>query len=282
MDRELQVLAPELIAELQEVLSWYRNKKQRLLPYRELPLPTTQVYIARTPTAGIPARDPDIGSGSPGSGTGTESAIADVFWATCNCYYIDDTIQSDVDIFKMDFDLPVYNLGKLAIPGRTLIFAVLDATGKWIALPFDFNQSAIGFWARLTNKTYVSGGYIQYSFEPVSDSNLPSAITWTDGGPSAKFAYEVNNVGVPVALSETPGTGTGTHTTQDEFPTIVWMTLGKTGTYYLFSAPPRWEIVQIESGGPPTYLGHILEWNQSTQALMLFEKCLIIDANALP
>jgi hypothetical protein len=287
-DDELIAFGRRDVDELQDVLRWWRRQQMTTPPrapesIRNAP----DVYIARTPAAGIPARQGDPGSaspGSPGSGTGTDSAAYDVFWATCRCYRIDDSVSSDVDVFLIDQKLTVYNLSKNAIPGKTLIYAIKDKTGKWVAVPFDgTGGSSAGFWARLTNKAFISGGYIRYTFEYVTDSDIPTAITWTDAGVSIKYAYEVNNVDIPVALSESPGSGTGTHTAQDAFPTIVWMWPSNTGRYYLFWAVARWEIVEIVSGSAPTYIGYIKRYDQTnpTPTLFNFEKCIIIDANAL-
>lgn len=73
---------------------------------------------------------------------------------------------------------------------------------------YEFQLSEAGFWARLVSKTVVADEYIEYGYQPVADSDIPVPITWTGSGSGAAvdFAYEVNDVDLPVVA---PSSGAG-------------------------------------------------------------------------
>lgn len=256
-------------------------------------------YVVLTPPGGIPAMweetvyDEGTGSGTQnddlaGTGSGTVGDAGDrPGFADCDVYQLQDQLNNGKPLHHprlepLGFTITVYNKSFTAIPGGHFYNAVRDPWGFWYVDQAASSATASGLWGRLTGKSYPPGGYIQYTFELVADSDSPTAVTWTDQSTTG-IAYEANNVDVPVALDETPGTGTGTHTTQDEFPTIVLLWKGA-GDYYLFWAVARIEIVQIESGSAPEWSGFIKGYDQSNPSdpLFNFEACLIVDANALP
>lgn len=255
------------------------------------------VYLALTPPGGIPAmweeRGTGTGSGTQGdqsagtTGTGTLGDVGDrPGYADCTLFQLNYATSTGRALThprtgSLGFTERVYNPTFTAIPGGHYFPVMRDPFGDWWIVQGGGGGSTTGFWARLTNKTFISGGYIQYTYEKVKDSPTPSAITWTDLA-STGTAYEVNNVDVPVALSETPGTSTGTHTSQDEFPTIVWMWPSPNGSYALFDQPPRIEICQIISGSGGVYQAYVLRYDQVSGGLANLEKCTLIDANSLP
>lgn len=90
--------------------------------------PAPEVYVVRTPDAGIAA----LGPTGTGSGTDTYPMAGDVAGsATCSVYYIDDTGT----LVDAGFTITVYNLSLQRIYGDIFITARRDKFGKWVADP---------------------------------------------------------------------------------------------------------------------------------------------------
>lgn len=193
-EQELQVPSPALIQELQDMLAWWRARKMEP-PKSVLPplAQTPDVYIARAPKTGIPAREDDPGSGCPGSGT--DSSIADVFSADCECYRIDDSVPSDVDLFKIHRTLPIYNIGPTAIAGHAPLLVVKDKTGKWVGVPIITGGTTLFVFFTLsgaltTSTSSVSGCTVNRYFgganpgATITVSNVPASSNYIFSGAS--------------------------------------------------------------------------------------------------
>lgn len=257
------------------------------------------MYVVLTPPGGIPAMWEETSGGGTGSagdavagtGTGTLGDQGDrPGFADCDAYGLTFVTPGGAQLThprleSLGFSVTVYNAAFTAVPGSRFVTAVRDALGQWWAdrLPGSSAAAPAGFWARLTGKTYVTGEFIRYTFEPVIDGTSPTTVTWTDGAVSGSYAYEVNNTDLVVAVSEAAGTGTGTSTTQDDYPTIVWMWPSSYGSYYLFEITPRWEFVAItdHADGSQRFPGRIVTWDQYNQQVITLEgDILIFDINA--
>lgn len=170
---------------------------------------------------------------------------------------------------------PLYNPGAHRVTTR-----ILPVQWNWLETgnPVNVSGTPTGFWARLTGKSYPPFSDIVYTFVPVTDSDDPTPITWTDGPTNALPAFEANNNDIAVSP---PGGGIYSGST-DNRPTIVWMQLGSEGDYYLFVAEPRVDLCEIRSGGGGIYGGVQLGYNDGTGQLFDFEPVILIDANLLP
>lgn len=83
-----------------------------------------EVYVAKTPSGGIPA----IASGDAGTGTGGYDEPGS---ATCEIYCIDET-DNTPDLRDIDLEQIVYNVSSTAVSGDTYVFVARDKFGHWI------------------------------------------------------------------------------------------------------------------------------------------------------
>lgn len=98
---------------------------------------TPDVYIARTPAGGIEGYTTPLG-------TDSGSDAADAHYGYCQIYRIRD-IGSDVDVIPISIYRDVWNLSREGIAGDTLIGAIKDKTGKWLAFPFSGGAKFVRF-----------------------------------------------------------------------------------------------------------------------------------------
>ena len=242
-----------------------------------------EIYVAKTPSAGIPA----ITQTNPGK-------------ADCEIYRLIPAIGSDgeADLEEVpNHEKTVYNISGIDIEGDVYVLVSKEKYGSWVVGP----PGDAGFWGRITHKTPGGGGeYTRYQFTRVHDSVDPRAITWLDGELTG-IAFEVNNIDLPVYNGEVG-------TAADHPPLIVWLRKGEnaipgftgtgtlpevtgTGTgsgrgetYYLFDQQPRWEFVEkLGVAGEDGYAdGVLLRWDQPSDSWISVESVYIIDANATP
>lgn len=160
-------------------------------------------------------------------------------------------------------------------------------TTRILPVPWDWRETGCprqiggggdsGFHARLTKKTYPAfGGYIEYNFDRLTDTDDPVAITWTDATQDPFPAYELNNIDVPVSASGTLYSGGS-----DDHPTIVRMYKGA-GDYYLFDSQPRWEFVKQLSPADTNGRSDAasVRYDQDVQQFKLWESGFLLDVNS--
>lgn len=116
---------------LRHLIQWYRtqspilNTRNRPQIERERNSEAPQLYIARTPTDGIPSNSSnDVGSPSDDEPGSAECEIYQVLRYN-NPVTVSPTAANDKT---------VYNIGNDSIPGDTWIIVARDAFGSWIAI----------------------------------------------------------------------------------------------------------------------------------------------------
>ncbi len=83
---------------------------------------TPEVYVAKTPTGGIPAN-------AEGTGTGT-GAADDPGQAECNVYQLN---PSTLELENIGYPQTVYNLSTTVVAGNTFVLVLRDKFGVWWA-----------------------------------------------------------------------------------------------------------------------------------------------------
>jgi hypothetical protein len=160
MSETLAGLTPEECDLLRDMAQWYGQRKAELKHAPPHLGTAPHAYIVVAPNGGIAAYDPE-------PGTDTGSSVADVNYANCKCYRIDNSFLSDVDVKPISRTLPVWNLGPSAVTVGTIGLAVRDETGKWIWTPLSAGTSSGG----LT--------FIETKGGNVTLSTLSSSVTGT-------------------------------------------------------------------------------------------------------
>lgn len=219
-----------------------------------------EVYVARTPTGGIPQLD----EGS-GVGTGT-SATDSPGRANCDIYrvkrYGDVPELEDVP----NFSKLVYNLAGDLIPGNQWVIVVRDKYGDWFVVNANASGNGSGssdrILVRLTDKTYTANEFVRYSWERVTDSLTPTPVTYTTGSAGVEPAYEVNDNDLGV-------------------PTITYLRPGA-GSWYLIDEQPLWDFVQKTAPQQGGYFpGNRVYWDMDSNTVQPRYEIRIVDLNVL-
>ena len=277
----LTVTNEELVLLRQMLADYLRDRRFQPRFVDEPDDQATEVHVARTPTGGIPARTLlDDGSTEPGR-------------AECDIYRI--TVDRDGNpLITEVYGLAktVYNVSATSIAQDSWVAVHKDKWGIWLVS----TPGTSGFWARLTNKTYVDGNYVAYSWVRVIPNVDSTPLDFTDtddtGEPGNYPAYEVNNSDLPVAYDESEhGTASATSTSTDTtasnaYPFIAWLVPGD-GAFYLFEQAPRWEDLEIDTSlaavvrGSVTYRwAWLLRYNQVTKLVERTYYVLVRDISS--
>lgn len=123
---------PASLKDLGEMLQWWKSfKKDKQGPTRSTPPPPegdrVWGYVVLTPPAGIPALDVTAGTDT-GTGTGDEAG-----WQSCQVWKRDPDSDIHGGLMYAGFDVEVYNIGSVAIPGSIYVHVTRDAFGDWYA-----------------------------------------------------------------------------------------------------------------------------------------------------
>lgn len=127
-DQKIPILTPKDLAVLRRLLDW--AKKVRPNPsLRTGPIDEghqgPEVYVAKTPAAGIPALAVDTGTGTSGVGIGS---------AECPIYRVDLEYGSYKLIAVAGLEYPVYNPTMASVDGDSWLLVVRDKFGNWMAV----------------------------------------------------------------------------------------------------------------------------------------------------
>lgn len=154
MSEEIEYLTKADVADFNAMRAEWRQRMAMLQLASLTPTQTPDVYIVYTPGGGIPAASSE-------PTTGTDSSIIDVNNATCDCYRIDDSVPSDLDVFKIGRQLPIWNLSTTAVTGNTIGLGVKDKTGKWVFVPVGSGMGGVGSpqTADLTSDVNLTSSY---------------------------------------------------------------------------------------------------------------------------
>lgn len=232
------------------------------LDHEEFPAP--EIYIARTPSGGIPS--------APGTGTSDPPGCAE-----CQIYQLvpgggvgtgtgcDIAIEEVEDTTKI-----VYNLSADDISGNLWILVAREKFGYWMAIrPQGGGGSGSGVGGaipvRITSKNYTLNPFTTYGWNRVT-SGTPF-LTWTDGIES--------------------GTGTSDPLFSEEnvdlkVPQIVRARRGDAGEW-LTSERERVEIVFKSSEtalADGTFPGILMRWDQTSNTLIPVRAIRLVDVNA--
>lgn len=153
---------------MRDLLAWWRRQPGNVPGKRgpERPPPKApDVYVALTPSAGIPPLT-DV----PGTGTLVHEEPGS---ASCAIYRLDDDTG---ELFAaVDVTRTVYNLAESAIDGGIFIPVWRDKWGAWLAQPSGDGS----FFAQIGNRTEVQEVGTSTSFTPYAGT-----------GPQAIFLYD--------------------------------------------------------------------------------------------
>lgn len=278
-EKNLLTVTKEELDLLRQMAADYR-KERRFQPRftEDQDDQATEVHVAKTPADGIPAR------------TLLEDGGAEPGYADCNVYrVVTDSEGNPIlsEVYRLE--KRVYNVSSTAIAPDTWVAVHKDKWGIWLVS----TPGVSGFWVRLTNKTYVDGNYVAYSWTRVIPNVDSTPLDFTDtedtGGPGNYPAYEVNNTDLPVAYDDSEhgtasisGTATGT-TSSGLYPFIAWLIPGD-GEFYLFEQGPRWEDLEIDTDLSPVIRGSViyrwawvLRYNQVTKLVERTYYALVRD-----
>jgi hypothetical protein len=118
-------------ATLREMAELYRQGRlnvPNLESETELVSVSTDVYVARTPATGIPKLQLGPGSAKPETGTG--SGYGDMPGsAQCIIYRLTDARPQKLQ--RVFYDVPVYNLSRIAVAGSSWALVARDKFGTW-------------------------------------------------------------------------------------------------------------------------------------------------------
>lgn len=120
-----------------EMWKWYKTQSpKRPIPTVELDdYPAPDIYIAKTPTGGIPAIS--LAAGRPGTDIYDEPGYAkcDIYRIVENQYLYTGTGPGDDELHKMESTQKrVYNLSPTLIPGSAYIPVARTKQGVWVAM----------------------------------------------------------------------------------------------------------------------------------------------------
>jgi hypothetical protein len=171
---------------LQELRSWFKDKRQqnppmqrlRLDPVAGLYLPP-ETYIAKTPGGGIPALS-TAGTGSIPGGSGELDVPGGP--VSCQIYCIMPRYSGNVERLETVDVLtkPVYNLSTTAVAGNAYVTVSRDKFGRWITLG---DGSGGGGGGTATCKL-SQGAFLANTQTDNSPAYPGGTLTWTNTGGS--------------------------------------------------------------------------------------------------
>jgi len=181
-------LTPEDHQQLKQLIAWYRssspilNTRNRPAIERERDSQAPQLFIARTPSGGIPALDANV------SGTASDDEPGS---AECEIYQVlrynnPTTISATAANNKI-----VYNLSTTAIPGDSWVIVARDGFGTWIALVSGGGTAFVG-----RGKISARLGDGIYSVQPIKRVTVGTGTgiedtAWTNDGAIVTPCYRL-------------------------------------------------------------------------------------------
>lgn len=162
-----------------EMSAWYRRVApmiRRLSSWQEPPPQLgPEVYIALVPDGGIAGRTDE-------PGTGTDESIADIHFTECNLYYVDRRSDTDIEIQPKRLTKDVYNLGVGDIPAGSIVLAVRDKWGRFIAVEVAGGVDDDCIWIQLIEEGLgIDGKQGYYGFREMTEDGA-GGFTVKGGG----------------------------------------------------------------------------------------------------
>jgi len=202
---------------------WEEYSRRRLIRQPETPqqdkYQPPEVYLARTPSDGIPASD------VAGTGTSGDDIPGS---ATCDIYRLleeNNGTAGDSCLRKMFIDRKVWNISSSAFEGSSWILVIRDKNGQWFALNTNGGAggSEVGRWCYCPSRTQSSSGYWKaYLLEKSGTSRITGTeirikIISGAGYTFVPGVYWVTKIGTVVddANGTAPGTATATYDLYD-------------------------------------------------------------------
>ncbi len=194
MADEIYGMSRKDVEDFKALIREYRTKQRNrtsLRDYDAQDYMTPEVYVARTPTGGIPALEANDGTGTAGTGTATDDEPGS---AECSVYFLDygygtGTGTSSDDHMRFARTQFVYNLSSQHIPEHTWILAVRDKFGTWYhvatgpgsgSTPTDGDRVD---WITIGSNTPTSGYYpgTKVVVTPANDDADPVLVKKIEG-----------------------------------------------------------------------------------------------------